>query len=261
MNYKNIISSLQKAIVLPMEKNKIILFCLPFAGGSATLIYNKWKSKLSPEIILKPIELAGRGNRILEDFYEGVPEAVADICKLMEEENPKGYDFAIFGHSMGAFLAYEVTQKLYAEGKKMPRHLFFSARHAPNIMKSRNFSGLDNETFKKRILELGATPKEVFNNLELQKIFIPILRSDFKIAEAPLIRDTITPLPCDLTVLIGEDEDITVEEAEAWKLHTTKRCTVHYIKGGHFFILSNEYRVLDIVDNELQAEFMVKSTV
>lgn len=259
MNYRNMLQTIQNAIVLPTERKKLILFCLPFAGGSATLIYNKWKPKLSRKIILRPIELAGRGNRILEDFYEDVPEAVDDICKqIAKEELLEDHDFAIFGHSMGAYLAYEVIQRLQSEGRKMPVHMFLSGRHAPNVSKNRNYYSLDDETFKKKVLELGATPKAIFDNPEFQRIFIPILRNDFKIAEAPAIRENIVPLHSDMTVLIGEDEDISAEEAEAWQLHTTGECDVKYIKGGHFFILSDEQKVLDIVEGKLKREFMVK---
>ncbi len=242
-----------------MKNKKTMLFCLPFAGGSATLTYNKWKEKLSDNIIVKPIELAGRGNRILEDFYEGVSDAVDDIYNLIMEEVEDDYDYAIFGHSMGAFLAYEVTQKIQAKNKKMPTHIFVSGRHAPNIEKSRNYSKLDDETFKQKIFELGATPKAIFENPEFQRIFLPILRNDFKIAEAPKVRDEISQLGCGITVLIGDNEGITDAEALAWRLHTTRGCTVKFIEGDHFFILKNEQKVLNIVIEQLSRKLAAKA--
>lgn len=251
VNHQRILSSIKNAIVFPMEQKKVQLFCLPFAGGSAPLIYNKWKTKLSENIILKPIELAGRGSRIVEKFYNGVPAAVEDIYSRIKKEL-NGQDYAIFGHSMGAFLAYEVAQKMQAAGDKMPLRIFFSGRHAPNIRKWRGYATLSDEEFKQRVLDLGATPKAIFENPEFLRIFLPILRHDFKIADSPNVREKITPLNCDLTVLIGEEEDISQEEAQAWKLHTSRNCAINYIQGGHFFILNNQQKVLDIVNDKFR---------
>lgn len=74
------------------------LFCLPHLGGSAS-IYYQWKKYLNEKIEIVPIELAGRGERIKECFYEDFSTLISDVSeKISIEENEK---YAFFGHSMG----------------------------------------------------------------------------------------------------------------------------------------------------------------
>lgn len=42
--------------------SKVRIFCIPYAGGSAS-IYNKWKKYVGSDFELILIELAGRGSR------------------------------------------------------------------------------------------------------------------------------------------------------------------------------------------------------
>ena len=93
-----------------------------------------------------------------------------------------------------------------------------------------------------------------FENSELKEIFIPILRSDLSIAETFVERPKIVPLHCSITALIGENEAITPQEAVQWKLHTTEKCSIHYIEGGHFFLLNQQQAVIDIINTNVLAE-------
>lgn len=67
---------------------KIKLFCIPYAGGSA-VIYNNWRSYLAPIIELRPIELAERGRRIHDSLYKSIEEAIQDVFKSIESEAVK----------------------------------------------------------------------------------------------------------------------------------------------------------------------------
>ena len=141
---------------------KIKLFCLPFAGGSAT-IYNNWSSILSDNIVLCPIELAGRGKRITEKCYENLEEAVNDIYNRIVNDIID-YDYAIFGHSMGALLTYELTQKIMSMGLPAPLHVFFSGRYPPGLpRRSKPFSKMNPVEFEEAILALGGTPSRIFS--------------------------------------------------------------------------------------------------
>ena len=84
----------------------MILFCLPYAGGSEVAYY-KWKKYLHPSIELIPIELKGRGKRFNEIFYESLEEAVDDIFENIKDKIINN-DYAIYGHSMGSLLSYEL---------------------------------------------------------------------------------------------------------------------------------------------------------
>ncbi len=229
---------------------RVKLFCLPYAGGSAN-IYNKWSTELSESIELCPIELAGRGRRITERPYDNLEEAVDDIYNIISKEIETN-DYAIFGHSMGAFLGYELIQKIKAKGQKGPIHTFFSGRRPPGVpKKTKLFCEMSPAEFEEAVLALGGTPPEFFEYPELKRIFIPLLRSDFSISETVVDRPQIMPLPCNISVLLGETEGISPEVAAGWHAHTMQECDINYIPGGHFFLLDQHKAVIEIVNEKL----------
>ncbi len=229
---------------------KIKLFCIPYAGGSAN-IYKNWDSGLSKNIELCPIELAGRGRRITEKPYENLEAAVNDVFNQIVDDIVE-FDYAFFGHSMGAFLAYEVTQKIMSLGLRTPLHVFFSGRKPPCApRRAKLFSMMSSAEFEEGILALGGTPPEFFQYPELKKIFIPLLRSDFSISETIVDRPKIIPLDTDISVLLGETEGIPPEVAVQWYAHTQNKCDIHYIDGDHFFLLNQQESVVNIINERL----------
>ena len=77
--------------------SNISLYCLPYSGGSAAMYY-KWRSVLSDNITLRPLEPAGRGTRIRQPLCLTMVDAVADLYQQFVKHYTGG-DYAIFGHS------------------------------------------------------------------------------------------------------------------------------------------------------------------
>ncbi len=233
-------------------KKQIKLFCLPYAGGSAKSIYSKWKESLDSAIELHPVELAGRGPRIGESLYSNVEEAVEDVISKIRNQITD-CDYAIFGHSMGSILAYKVIQRINELKLPPPIHSFFSGRRAPHCPSRRPkpFSEMNTLELEKEIKELGGTPPEFFEYPELKNIFMPIIKSDFKIADTFVESSDIVVFNHEVSVFIGKEEDVTTIEAEEWMHHTNKKCSVEYFEGGHFFLLEEEegHRVIDTINN------------
>lgn len=90
------------------------LFCIPYAGGSA-FFYSQWSSHLNGIAEIIPVELAGRGRRVHEPFYRSFEEAVEDITSIIVPQL-SGAPYGIFGHSLGANLAYETIHQLKSGG-------------------------------------------------------------------------------------------------------------------------------------------------
>jgi surfactin synthase thioesterase subunit len=233
---------------------EITLFCFPYAGGSAA-VFNRWRQYLDNRIDMHAVELAGRGRRIYDPMYDSMEEAVDDVFKIIGDrlhDSP----YAVFGHSMGGILAYELTQKIRERSLPLPPALFVSGRGAPHIPyehDKRMLHRLPREDFKKEIIQLGGTPKEFFDHPELQDVLLPMLRSDFKIAET--YEETgaadIRPLDIDITVFIGKNEGVTAEQMHGWKEHTNRVCTIHYFEGEHFFINEETEKIVKIINHSL----------
>ena len=228
----------------------MILFCLPYAGGSQA-IYYKWRKYLKPSIKLVPIELKGRGKRFGEEFYESLEEAVEDIFDNIKDQILQD-EYAIYGHSMGSVLAYELYYKIRDEKLNMPKHMFFSGYQAPSIpRKKRQIYTLPDEEFIKEVINLGGTSKEVSQNEELLQLFTPILRSDFKILENYIYKERRNKIQCDLSILNGKEDDISLEELLAWKKHGDKGFKIYNFEGDHFFINSNVENITKVINATL----------
>lgn len=231
------------------------LFCIPFAGASASY-YGKWNKYVNSKIQICPIELSGRGTRIKDPLYNDIYEAIEDIYGLLKNQINNGL-YAVFGHSMGSLLAYEFLIK-YCNEIKPPVHAFVSGGTAPHMRKRKNTTyDLPIEDFKNSILAFDGTQKELFENQQLSKIFIPILRGDIKIIELFDFLEKnknreIEKLPCPITVLCGKNDHYTdVDIINEWEKYTDYGCEIHKFDGGHFFINDYEKEVVEIINNTL----------
>lgn len=231
------------------------LFCLPYAGGSESAFYS-WKGHMQPDIEICPIQLKGRGRRFNEPCYESLEEAVQDIFEQVQAER-KGDDYALFGHSMGSLLAYELYYQMSGAGAEKPVHIFFSGYKAPNrIRKKEKLHTLPNPIFKKKLVELGGTPEELINHEELFELFIPILKSDFKMVENYIYQERNSKIDCDITVLNGKEDSMSKEDVSDWKHHTSGHFTAYYFDGNHFFLHHHVEKITDIINHSLAASRM-----
>lgn len=229
------------------------LFCLPYAGGSEA-IYYKWRKYLHPSIQLEPIELKGRGKRWSEFFYETLEEAVDDIFNVIKNKICDD-DYAIYGHSMGSLLAYELYYKINEMRVRKSKHIFFSGYEAPSMIKGKeNTYTLPDYDFIKNVIDLGGTPEELMINKELRQISLPIIRSDFKIVETYSYQERENKIECDVSILNGKQDSINLEEILAWKNHVCGGFKVYNFEGNHFFINDNVENITSIINNTLLEE-------
>ncbi|WP_238191455.1 thioesterase II family protein [Paenibacillus sp. L3-i20] len=239
--------------------NKLKLFTFPFAGGSS-LYYYKWKKQLSSCIELKTIELAGRGNRLKAPFYETFHDAVEDLYELMINEVQDDAPFAFFGHSMGCLLSYELAHMLKERSNKEPKVMFMSGRWAPHIERDGMVdSSFPDVQLKARLLELGGTTAELFENQQMVEAFIPILRSDFLLMETYTYNENREPLTAAINVVTGnKDYDVNQRDLIEWQTHTTGEFSIHKFKGGHFYINDSFDSLLQHINRTLEGYIPAK---
>ncbi|MDA1578604.1 thioesterase II family protein [Bacillus tropicus] len=229
--------------------NNTMLFCFPYAGGSGS-IYSKWKNYLHPSIELKPIQYAGRGIRFQEDCYDDMNHAVNDILEYIYEVIGN-CDYAFFGHSMGGLIAYELCKEIESRNLNAPVHIFLSGVKPPNFIREQKVSNLPEKEFKDVILNLNGTPKEILNNQQLMDIFIPILRSDFKLIEEYKFSNELYKLNTCITAMYGKVDDVTEEYMKKWCEFTSRDTVVYGYPGDHFFINENYIDIINLINSTL----------
>jgi surfactin synthase thioesterase subunit len=227
---------------------KVKLFCFPYAGGSAA-IYEKWKRIIHPSIELISIEYSGRGRRFTEPIYTDMEEVVDDIYNIIKYEIDT-VPYFFFGHSMGSLISYELSHKIKKSAHREPSHIFFSGKAAPNCKnRDKTLHNLNDVEFKEELFKLEGTPKEILENDDLMNIFLPILRSDFKVVEEYAYKDKLEKLNCDFTILYGSGDNMSLNELCDWQKHTNGRCSYIKFPGGHFFINDYDKEIVDIVNS------------
>jgi len=225
------------------------LFCLPYAGGCASA-YSSWKRLILPDIDIIRIHLPGRENRLSEPPFTCLASLVETLVKelIIWMDRP----FAIFGHSLGALLAFELARELRRRNHLLPSHLFVSGYRAPHLpLPEPPFSHLPDKDFIDRVRQYGGISDLEAQNEEIMEVFLPILKADFEMAEKYFYIDE-SPLEFPVTVFGGlADPKIGCEKLEAWQIHTSSFFSLHFFQGGHFFIRSAESLVIDQINLRL----------
>lgn len=229
--------------------SRVDLFCLPCAGASATM-YLRWRRRLPAWIRLVPLELPGRGARLGEDFVENFDDLVARIHGEMMPMIQGPY--ALFGHSMGALLAYGLAQRLRFSPVSSLRALLVSGSQAPLYCNSRRLPAKEDEAALIADLRRhGGTPEEVFASPELLAMTLDALGADYRVCESFDYHPAV-PLGIPVHVFAGR-QDIERQLAEPWRGETEGPCAIHWFDGGHFFIHRGEELVLRRVVDVLEA--------
>jgi surfactin synthase thioesterase subunit len=211
---------------------QLTLICLPHAGARAT-VYRAWADAM-PWLRLCAIDYPGHGALFGEPLATSIEQLVASVrCQLKLGER-----IAIFGHSMGALVGYELCHLFEQEGRR-PDLLMVSGSAAPSRRFSARFAAIESDqALTAELRRLGGTPPEVLADPELMELALPALRADFQ-ACANYRWTERAPLHTPLRVLGGTDDVVGHDELQAWRKHTRADCTTHMFAGGHFFLHQN----------------------
>lgn len=210
------------------------LFCLPFAGGGASS-YRDWGDDLPAGIEVVAAQLPGHESRLAEEplsdlgqLLDGLDEGLGPL----REELP----FALFGHSFGAVLAFELASRWSRGAGRAPSHLVLSARCAPQLeRRGEPTHDLPREEMEDWLREMKATPEAVLRDRELVDLMLPALRADL-LMDGLYSASPEPRLSCPLTVMGGlSDPQAWRQELAPWSAFTSGVFELRMFPGGHFF--------------------------
>lgn len=238
----------------PSPEAWIRLFCFPYAGGGAS-VYRAWSDALDPEIEVWPIQLPGRENRFAEPAaadLRRLAHTLATVLRHTLDERP----YALFGHSMGAAIVFELARTLRAEGVRPPEHLFVAAHAAPQLT-DRNppAHNLPTDQFLDLLRTYDGTSEQIFEEQELLHAFLPTLRADFSLFETYRYQEE-PPFSCPLSVFGGiSDFSVSADRLRAWEHLTAGRFCLRQFAGGHFFLHTARAQVWRAIREDLRLAF------
>ncbi|MBV9446594.1 MAG: thioesterase [Streptosporangiaceae bacterium] len=224
------------------------IFCFAHAGGGPAL-FRPWRDRLAPEAMVRPVLLPGRESRLSEPPFRRMADLIGPLCEALEPQLAQEY--ALFGHSMGAAVAYEVARRFSEAGRPGPACLLVSGR-APRLMAGRRqVHDLPDEEFLAEVKRLNGMPPEVLDEPELISMLLPVLRADYQLAE------TYRPLPgrqlrCPVTAYLStSDPEVSEQEMLRWKQVTTGEFAMRIFRGDHFYLKGDRPDVLNAVREDL----------
>jgi medium-chain acyl-[acyl-carrier-protein] hydrolase len=160
--------------------------------------------------------------------------------------------YALFGHSMGALVAFELTRKLRRQGRSIPACLAVSAAPGPHVVTVDNpINDLPLPAFLRELKNLNGTPAEVFASSELLELMLPMLRADFRAVESYRYQPE-DPLGCPILTYGGaSDAEVSRADLETWREQTTGSFSLRIFPGDHFYLNASRADLLTHLAQDL----------
>lgn len=217
------------------------LVCFPHAGGSASF-YRNWPHHLPAATELLAVRYPGREDRFDEPYATRLTDVADEIGTELAGLPP--LPVTLFGHSMGAAIAYEVAARLEHRHGLVPQVLVVSGRRAPHLPRNRETVHLwSDDDVVTEVHRLGGVGADVLTHPELRALFLPMLRADYRLIDT-YRPEPHPPLSAPLTALSGTDDpSCPVEDARGWSRVTTGAFALHALPGDHFFLIPAEAEV------------------
>lgn len=221
------------------------MVCFPHAGGSASYFHPLAHSPLLPTAEVLAVQYPGRQDRRREPLVDDIPRLADLVAEALAPFDDR--PLALFGHSMGAVLAFETAHRL----ARQPRHLFVSGRRAPSRFRRGTVHLLSDRDLVGELRRAGGTDPRFLDDEELLAEILPVVRNDYRAVE--LYRwNPVPPLGCPVTALVGDrDPQAALDDVRAWRDHTTGTFDLKTFPGGHFYLNTHQRGVTDAISRAL----------
>jgi surfactin synthase thioesterase subunit len=230
------------------EQTQLTLLCVPFAGAGPSF-FHPWRDLSAGRWRVTSVELPGRERRFLETPYRNVVEAARGEIDDIVADLGEGARTVLFGHSLGAVLAYELVHLLSARGVRVER-LVVSGSPGPWTQRERRAAGLQGDEFLARVEEFAGFRHEALDHPEMRELILPTLQADCEMHEA-YVPSTDDPVSVPVTSLRGDHDGlVTAEEARQWRAATTGEFSYAEFPGDHMYLVDLGREVLDVIEAE-----------
>ncbi|KGJ86784.1 thioesterase II family protein [Colwellia psychrerythraea] len=239
---------------------KTTLICLPFAGAG-TSFFNEW-IELSDNITIEAIGLPGREKRFIEPVYTDVRLAAEGICRELLSNNDIDLDnpIVLFGHSLGAVLAFEVAQCLLKLNFPL-MSLIVSGSPDPWTPRTQKATGLDDDAFIEKVFEFSEYKHEALENEMMRELIMPALRADVEMHES-YIAEKNACIDVPIVVLRGDKDNlVSSEQVQNWRHATSQSIEYKEMNGAHMFFVDQAKELLSLIEQTTQSENLLEEGI
>lgn len=230
----------------PRPAARLRLVCLPHAGGGAA-VFRPWAAELPDWIELIAVKLPGRESRIGEPAYLDWPTLLDELhAALAGSVQPP---FALFGHSFGAMVGYELTQL-----GLLPCQLALAGCAAPGLPRPvPDLAELPRPELLAGLRGYGAMPAEVVNS-DVFDLLLPTVRADLRLAES-WPRRPPRPVAVPVLVLSGRADPVApTADCQRWQEFAEAGYRHAELAGDHFFPHTERAALLAVLADALAGQ-------
>lgn len=228
---------------------RVRLIVCPHAGGAASF-YRGWCDSLPASVDVRVVQYPGREDRFNDGFAPSLRSLASDIASVLA--NADDLPAAIFGHSMGAVIGYEVALRLAISKAQPLLHLYVSGRRAPHKRRDSAVHSGSDQSLLDEITRLGGS-SEALQSPELRCLIVPIVRDDYRLIETyePGIQERLN-IP--ITAFVGDsDTEACIDDMRAWSEYTTGEFQLKDFPGDHFYLIPNHKELILEISSSLLA--------
>jgi surfactin synthase thioesterase subunit len=232
---------------------QIPVICFPFAGAGAT-VYRRCQEYGSERLLIVPVQLPGREERFVEPLFTDVVGAVDDLLPALLDQLTGYPQVALFGHSLGAVLAYETAHRLAGATGPQLLKLFVSGSPGPWTQRRTRATGLSDEAFLTQVTELAGYAHPALDHPDLREVLLPTLRADVEMHENYLAPEGV-PLAVPIVSVRGAgDRLVSREQSAEWAAATGAGYRHVELPGGHMYLTDSATELVRLLEDELVAE-------
>ncbi|MFF1870161.1 thioesterase II family protein [Kitasatospora herbaricolor] len=232
----------------PAPDDDVSLVCFPHAGGSASY-FRPLAGALAGRTDVLPLQYPGRQDRRSEPPIGSITGLADEILTVLESL-PKRR-LVLFGHSMGACVAFEVARRIEQRSSIELIGLVASGRTAPPKLRNSSVHLKDDDGIIAEIRRLNGTDSQLLHDDDIVRMILPTLRGDYT-AVGTYTFEPGPKLRCPVSVLVGEsDPQVSVDEARDWRHVTDGEFTLRTFPGGHFYLNDQQAQVVRALTEDL----------
>ncbi len=226
------------------DDGRLNLLCFPYAGGTSS-IFNRWRTVLPDWINVCPLVFPGRESRRQQPHDGNFTTLAGKIAEVLLPQL-RNVNFALYGHSMGAWFAHDLALRACQQAAP-PRCLLVSGQLSPQLAYPYDTQcEMDDSTLLRFVSSFGKLNTNLLAKSRLIDSMLELTRADLSLCE------THTPVPFDLTLscplhLFANDSDpvVTLDLQRPWRFRTTGKFSLSWHRGDHFFIRTHTAEFLE----------------